>query len=64
MPFAAAELIFSQHGHGEAEIRRMNSQCQHFSYDAFKRQYFPGGGHQPWHFGHQYVPRTSRPCLR
>ena len=40
-PFAAAELIFSQHGHGEAEIRRIDSQCQHFSYDACKSRQRP-----------------------
>jgi hypothetical protein len=35
-PFADAELIFYQHGHGEAEIRRIELQCQSFSYDSCK----------------------------
>jgi len=38
-PFADAELIFSQHGHGEAEIRRIHLQCQHFSCDSCERRY-------------------------
>jgi len=38
-PFADTELIFSQHGHGEAEVRRIDLQCQHFSYDTCKSRY-------------------------